>query len=485
MKLLTGKFSIAIIITLCIVSRLPQLLSNNLILDGDECVLALMAKHMYSLKEFPLFFYGQAYDLSFIECLSIMLFYTLGGITTISVKLGMLLLWAIGVAFLYKTFLKINNGDPWVPFLLILIFICAPAWALGSMNMSGYITSFMLTSILLNLIFDEEIKKPFFTGLLIAIILALIFESEPLWIPGLCPLLCYKLYERGVKNTLTVLVLSAGFIILFYFYKQGLSHFYTPPTFYAGKELLPNLNRIPIFLFSSLHGYYFSYQVQKPVFFAAFFAYSFCTIILFLCVMALYNIIKGNKGTLLFNLSVLSVTLTLLYTIFSREIHPRYLLPITGWVLLSCLLFIQTITVREKLMVISSSIMIITGSLAIVSLKDFQFSTMRKNNLGQLITYLEKNHVYDIYCYDYMLTYQVIFYSHEQILSRERGLPGRYPPYSKQVDSVLNNGGKTALLYNELQLRDMQFKEINRSSGYLIVFDPPKNELEKIFQFGN
>ena len=37
------------------VSRLPQLLSPNLLLDGDECTLGLMARHVAQGKEFPIF----------------------------------------------------------------------------------------------------------------------------------------------------------------------------------------------------------------------------------------------------------------------------------------------------------------------------------------------------------------------------------------------------------------------------------------------
>ena len=52
---------------ICIASRLPQLRSPNLLVDGDESVLGLMAKHVAQGKEFPIFFYGQHYALATIE----------------------------------------------------------------------------------------------------------------------------------------------------------------------------------------------------------------------------------------------------------------------------------------------------------------------------------------------------------------------------------------------------------------------------------
>ena len=50
-----------------LMSRLPQLLSPDLLLDGDECILGLMAKHLAQGREFPIFFYGQRYGLAVIE----------------------------------------------------------------------------------------------------------------------------------------------------------------------------------------------------------------------------------------------------------------------------------------------------------------------------------------------------------------------------------------------------------------------------------
>jgi len=46
-----------------LILRLPQLLSPNLLLEGDECILGLMGLHVAQGREFPIFFYGQKYGL--------------------------------------------------------------------------------------------------------------------------------------------------------------------------------------------------------------------------------------------------------------------------------------------------------------------------------------------------------------------------------------------------------------------------------------
>jgi len=469
-----------IIIALCLLSRLPQLLSTNLILDGDECVDGLMAKHIYSLKDFPLFFYGQAYGFSFIESLAIVPFYAIAGVTTLSVKIAMLCIWITGVVFLFKAFVKINNGNTSLPFLLILVLICSPAWAVWSMKArGGYLTAFMLTAIILYLLFSPSIKSTRY--IIIGVLFTLVYQSQPLWIPGLIPLIVCRLYrEKSVKNALLFTITAMIFLIFFYFYKQGLPHDYTPDLTFECAQLASHVARIPYFLFSSLHGYYFSNRVQHPNFFCALFAYVFAAIIFFLILVAIVNLVARKKGSALFNLSVLSVILTLCCTLFFKDVHPRYLLPITGYTLLSLLLLLQT--AGKQVFYFVAPVLIVGGSLSLVSFKDFRFSTMQKSKFGQLIPYLLTNKVHYVYCYDRMLTYQLLFYSKEQIIARDRPLITRFPVYSQQVDSALNNGQKTAFIFNELQLRDMVQQAIS-FNGYLIIFDPKKTDLAKIFRF--
>jgi len=58
---------LAALVAISVASRLPQLRSPNLLVDGDESVLGLMAKHLAQRKEFPIFFYGQHYAFSPVE----------------------------------------------------------------------------------------------------------------------------------------------------------------------------------------------------------------------------------------------------------------------------------------------------------------------------------------------------------------------------------------------------------------------------------
>src|SRR5574339_1008233 len=89
-----------------IISRLPQLLTPNLLADGDECILGLMAKHLAEGRHFPLFFYGQDYGLSIIEAPAAAATFLIFGVATIPLKLAMLAVWIIGVCFYFLAFAR-------------------------------------------------------------------------------------------------------------------------------------------------------------------------------------------------------------------------------------------------------------------------------------------------------------------------------------------------------------------------------------------
>ena len=98
------------------VSRLPQLLSPNLLADGDECVLGLMAKHLAQGKEFPIFFYGQHYGLSSVEAAAGAAAFLIFGTGALPLKLSMLAVWTIGVLFLFLALSRLlgNRGSFWI-----------------------------------------------------------------------------------------------------------------------------------------------------------------------------------------------------------------------------------------------------------------------------------------------------------------------------------------------------------------------------------
>src|SRR3954451_4785334 len=92
---------VAAVVALSVASRLPQLQSPNLLADGDECTLGLMAKHVAEGKEFPLFFYGQHYAFSPVEQTDGAAAFVLFGVGAGPLKAAIHIVWTIAMLFFF------------------------------------------------------------------------------------------------------------------------------------------------------------------------------------------------------------------------------------------------------------------------------------------------------------------------------------------------------------------------------------------------
>ena len=205
------KKKLLLIVLLCVVSRLPQLLSDQLLLDSDECIVGLMAKHSYEGKDVQAYFYGQTYGFSMLEANTIALFYRLFGISDIVVKTAMLLLWILGILFFHQTLVQLNDKDSWLPLLIILVFIFSPAWSTWAMKArGGYLTSFLLSSIFTYLLFHKKLSKRLWIQPLLGFILIAIYECKPFWLAGLIPLwVAGLIHHEKARNGFAVMELFA------------------------------------------------------------------------------------------------------------------------------------------------------------------------------------------------------------------------------------------------------------------------------------
>jgi len=174
-----------------LVARLPQLLSPNLLLEGDECVLGLMAMHLARGREFPVFFYGQKYGLAIVEAPAAALSFLIFGTGPQPLKLAMLAVWIVGICFYFLAFSRPlgRARSFWITLVLVLM----PAWAAASMKAwSGYITAFSATGVTLYLITRNDDRRPR-PWLAAGAMSGIIFFSQPLWLPSLAPIVLYFL----------------------------------------------------------------------------------------------------------------------------------------------------------------------------------------------------------------------------------------------------------------------------------------------------
>lgn len=470
------------IILLCIASRLPQLLSPNLLLDGDECVLATMAKHLYQGKEFSLFFWGQRYGFSLIESLAIVPFYACLGVNALAVKLAMLALWTTGVVFFYKALVRVQPADRKVSLGLTLLLIAAPAWAVWSMKArGGYLTSFTLSAIVLYLLFHEHYARKNSVYIIIGILVVLIYESQLFWLAGVLPLLAYRLWkERSWEKVLCVLLPLVMLLIGFHYYQTQIPEGYAPQSFIPGHraEWKQQVERIPDYLYHSLHGNYYFYFYQGPNLFCAVFAYAFSVLVGILILVSGYCLLFRRKGNGLLMVSGLTLVPCLLYTVFTKEMEGRYLLPVTGFALFALRVLLTKVQVG-KIALWSMHLMTLVGLVAVISFYSFQFLPAGKDDLLGLIRFLKQNKTYYTFCTRSMLPWQISFYSGEEVLCASH----RYPPYQERIQRAYEQGQRTAILGYTGETGGINMTIVQPNDQFFVSFDPPRDVVSRVFIF--
>ena len=176
-----------------VVLRLPQLLSRNLLLEGDECVLGLMGLHVARGREFPIFFYGQRYGLSIVEAPVAALSFLIAGVGPVPLKLAMLAVWIAGTCFYFLAFARpLGHARS---FWITLLLASMPAWSAASMKAwSGYLTAYAVTGAVLSLITRND-NRSAVPWLMAGALTGVIYFAHPLWVPGLLPIVLFFLWS--------------------------------------------------------------------------------------------------------------------------------------------------------------------------------------------------------------------------------------------------------------------------------------------------
>ncbi|MBI1221704.1 MAG: hypothetical protein GC180_03785 [Bacteroidetes bacterium] len=210
LKSKTG-FLLFCLLLLAIISRIPLLYPDRMILDGDEALMGLMSIHQIELGEIPWYFWGQQYGFTLIEVSSISVFHLLLGYNDLAVKLGMMLIWLLALtgAFL---FLKEKLGRQWA-FVVVLLFVLHPVWFYWSLKArGGYLTALMLSSWLFYFASIHRRIPAVSQGLIQGIGLAVIFHSMKLWFPSSVVLVFGLLWPMRKKWTLGASMLVSGIL---------------------------------------------------------------------------------------------------------------------------------------------------------------------------------------------------------------------------------------------------------------------------------
>lgn len=484
-KLKLEKYPIIFIFLFCFITRIPQLISPLLMLDPDECVTAIMAKHLMQGEDISLYFWGQNYGLTIIESAAIVPFYFVFGISTISVKLAMLCLWSVGVVFFYKSLVLLTLNDKSKSFLLAFLFVCLPAWGIWSMQArGGYLSSFALSSLLIYLLFLPKWSNNIIKYLMLGVIFQLIFQSQLLWLIGITPLICYRICKdpRPYINTFIFLSINIVLWYIFHQYQLGIQNVYQVGPVLPEMEYWQSyLERFPDWLYYSFQGRYYFTNYPEPDPASAIVSGLSVASSALLIILAFKELLISKQKNILFILSTVFIGGFYLFSFFITLKSGRYFLPMSEFMIISWAIYLRNSLVDQWAWCVKT-----IAFIGIVSLNTFwnvEFETNIRNNIQEMVSYLKEHQLKYLYCKEYMLPWHLSFYSNEEITARIPYKNGRFQAYHDLVDSNYTHGGKTAIVGEKRNCPGFFYERAIFINEYYILSNPTDKELKEHFEF--
>ena len=443
-----------------LVSRLPQLLSPNLLLEGDECILGLMGMHVAQGRDFPLFFYGQRYGLSIVEAPSAALSFIIFGTGVVPLKIAMLAIWFAGIAFYFLAFARVlgTARSFWITLALVLM----PAWAATSMKAwSGYLTAFSVTAVAFYLMTRNDTARSV-PWPVVGVLTGIIYFSQPLWLPSLLPIVLFFLlsdrklsdwlaYGSGILSMVMVVTgiqrfWSAGSVESWLGPRAGNRH----PL--ASVPWLLNQTRVNL-----TGSYYFGTAVHAGRVTTTV-AYLWLGVLGLATVLQVYRVLTRRYLTwshllfasicltLLANwvlldwrdpryVLALNVPLVFLAGVELFDLADRYRVPVRRWApALAIVLMLEAVSMSEF------------ASYSYLWWTNTRDSPSETQSIRKVIGYLRSRNVTHAFAMNALLQWPITFYSHETVVARWKPDRDRYPDYVNEVDRALNNNETVAIV---------------------------------------
>jgi hypothetical protein len=438
-------------------SRLPQLRSPNLLVDGDESVLGLMAKHVAEAKEFPIFFYGQNYAFSPVEEVAGAISFLPFGVRPLALKVAALGLWIAGLLFGFLALSRLIGCQRsfWIALLLVL----NPVWAVFSLKAGGgYLTAFAATNLLCWLLTGDCERETTSRWIIAGLLTSVIDLAQPLWLPGVLIIVIAALARRpNLRWTIGYIVTAVGGVIAVKSAAPFVPDGWSGPALGNGDlagSLLPVGRQIYIYLTGA---YYLAWPTDSPGLATTSLAMVWCALFGTVVALQAFRLVT-RRHYWLSHLLFASICATIgaeWLVLAARD--PRYLLPLGG--LLVPLLGIEVVDLVDRNLLPRTPVIVLTAVLLLLgakSMREFrEFNYLWKNpsqrwtearRLQQVINYLKVMDVRRVFSMNGLLDFQLIFYSDEQVLSRWTNPVGRYHRYVAEVNRALAAGERVAVV---------------------------------------
>ncbi len=441
--------------------RLPYLSSPVYILDNDEAVLGIMARHVAAGREIPLYFAGQSYGLSVFETLPAAAAFKAFGDTAHVLALTMLALYLLGLLAYASAFRRLSGSEPWARALTIG-FAVVPGWVVWSMKARGlYVSGFLLTGCALAILTRPALSRGSVAA--VGVLLGLIGLVQPLWLAVSAPLLFLerrRLRDVAMAGGLAALV----WLVPLVFGSAGDAYWRPPPL--AGIDL--RLGFVPV-VFSRAFSGDVTPAVPGPI--AVFLGGVGTAAFFVLAVAAAVDAVRRRSRAALCVCA--AMLLSLAHVVLLHASNPRYFLPAT------VLLFVAlAVWIRERdLPARGAAMLAAAGTIALMAVAATRLGRVgvepalaaapAEADLRTLIAGLEADGVRGVYSPTGDIRWQILFYDRERIPARGRSAVDRYPELPRAVEDARVSGEKTALVADLRQLR-RALPELRRFPGYRV-----------------
>jgi hypothetical protein len=416
-----------------------------------------MAKHVAQGREFPIFFWGQHYAFSPVETIAGAISFLVAGVGAVPLKAAGLALWTLAIVFLFlagATRLG-QSRSFWIVALLVL----NPAWAVWSLrDGGGYLTAFLASAVLLCLLAQRPDRDTWIRWMAAGALTALVYLAQPLWLPGMLPIVVVVLVSRRrVAFVVSYLSVAAVFILLIKLGTATTGEAWGGPAI-GNPDLVGSLSLVAHQIYVALTGaYYLYWPVDPPGPATVAVAIVWSAFLPAAVLLQLYRLIARQYSPLSHLLFVaVWATIVAEWALLSAR-DPRYLLPLVA--LLVGLAGVELVDLVDRRVVPKSAAVLATAVVALlsaVSMREYSaFNFLWTNppqrwsesrRLQQIFGYLHVKDVRHVFSMNGMLDSQLTFYSDERVVSRWADPQGRYPPYVKEVNRALASGEPVAVV---------------------------------------
>jgi len=450
---------LAALAAIAVISRLPQLLTPNLLADGDECILGLMAKHLAEGRNFPLFFYGQDYGLSIVEASAAAAIFLIVGVAAIPLKLAMLAVWIAGVCLYFLAFAR--TLGPTRMFWIVLLLVCMPAWAVSSMKAwSGYVTAFSATGAIFYLLTRGDLSPPAWAAA--GGLTAIVYLSQPSWLPGLLPVVAIVLLSSrrpaatfSCLGGMTIVLLAIGVLKLVVIGNAAPS--WSRPA--AGNaDLIGSIAPLLKQLYLNMTGsYYLAVPIAAGPSTTAV-AIIWLAILTFCTASQIHRIATGRYDFWAHVLFIAVISTLVANWLLLESRHPRYLLSLNAPLVLLAGFESFDLAERRRVsmrrLVSTGVVMLALEGISMIEFSRFTYMWWQNEatrpsearTLQHVIDYMKSRGATHAYSMNALLQWQISFYSREGVIARWKVTDDRYPRYIDEVDRALRRGEPVAIV---------------------------------------